>query len=568
MEGATRGVETKCVSRGALLLLVLLATLPKLAILLAPRDDLYATADSARGTPYHGEEIHRGNTAVEILNGPILPLQDYHYAPFFGGSLVVSLLATPLIAIFGSSIAVLKLTGLMFNAAMVVFLVLAMARLAGPRVALLAGLLAALPPPGYTVLSITAFGSHVESNAFAMFLLWAFACLWWQPRDEQEPRSSMYWLRAFLAGAVAGFATYFGYIILLTVAALFVAAWIRDRRFLLCRETHVVLVGFGVGFLPWWTYNLPRGFPGLTIYGRDLIGGAESGEPGVPLAERLQDLFTRALPDAPAFRDFELAGAHTQGLLYVGALGLAILFALALATFRRGAADSRTPSILVPLLLLQPAFFLLAFALSDFRVGGNPDVVGSFRYLHVLWPWLWCAAAAGLGILSRLGRGAVLPAWVGAAAIGGLAACGEARLIDWEKRGSTLDIRAHSYSAFGRFVLLSFAERPHTLEAALDAAVSKRGTEDLDLFLFGMGMQLKESERGRARVGKRMQHFREMTGELRELIRPRVPAKQRAYFEAWSKGEPAFGAKDRDGRVAFWEWYRARSTPEPVQEDG
>jgi hypothetical protein len=73
-----------------LIALLLLATLPKLAIILAPTDSLYSTSGLHSGLPYHGEEIHRGTTAVELLNGPILPLQDYHFAPFFGGSLVVS----------------------------------------------------------------------------------------------------------------------------------------------------------------------------------------------------------------------------------------------------------------------------------------------------------------------------------------------------------------------------------------------------------------------------------------------------------------------------------------------
>jgi hypothetical protein len=294
-----------------LIALLLLATLPKLAIILAPTDSLYSTSGLHSGLPYHGEEIHRGTTAVELLNGPILPLQDYHFAPFYGGSLVVSFLAAPLFALFGSSIAVLRLTGLVVTALMVLFLYLALVRVAGRRVAAVAGLLAALPAPGYTVLSVTAFGSHLESNAFAMFLFYAFVRCWWEPASGRAR-----WRLAFFAGAVAGFATYFGYIILLTIAALFVAGWLRDRRFPLRLETRAALAGYLLGFLPWLTYNLPRGFPGLSIYGRELFAGSEAASATRSAGGRMLDLGLRYLPDSAAFRDLGVLSGHAMGLFY------------------------------------------------------------------------------------------------------------------------------------------------------------------------------------------------------------------------------------------------------------
>jgi hypothetical protein len=349
-------------------------------------------------------------------------------------------------------------------------------------------------------------------------------------------------------------------------AILFVAGWLRDRRFPLRLETRAALAGYLLGFLPWLTYNLPRGFPGLSIYGRELFAGSEAASATRSAGGRMLDLGLRYLPDSAAFRDLGVLSGHAMGLFYAWSLVTAFLLALGLS-IRSVRREGRASLVaLAPVLLLQPLLFSTAYLTTGFKIGGKPDIVGSFRYLQVLLPWLWCGAALGLAGLMRMGRPARTLTRVWIAALVLLAGSGELRLIDRHQWGATLGLPAHSYSAFGRFVLMGLAEREGLIVSAIERAKDRLDDEDLDLFLFGMGMQLKENDRGRAILGPRGESIRARTDELRALVTPHVPLPQRPYFEPAAEGEKPFGAKDRDGRQAFWRWYRTHEASRPRGE--
>src|SRR5688572_23678637 len=88
---------------------VALALLPRLAIVLSPRADLFGPPVQGEPNIGIGEEWTRGDVAMELLDGPLLSLIDYQYAHFFGGSLVSGVVAAPFFALFGPTLWALKL---------------------------------------------------------------------------------------------------------------------------------------------------------------------------------------------------------------------------------------------------------------------------------------------------------------------------------------------------------------------------------------------------------------------------------------------------------------------------
>src|ERR1700741_3572580 len=132
-------MQPKPHSRGlALAVLLALALLPRLCVLLAPQADLYRQRHAApQSRPFIsvGEEATRGSVALEIVRGPLLPVLDYQYATFFGGSTVVAVLAAPLFAVFGPRLWALKAVPIGFHLAAVVLLFLILSRFAARRVA-------------------------------------------------------------------------------------------------------------------------------------------------------------------------------------------------------------------------------------------------------------------------------------------------------------------------------------------------------------------------------------------------------------------------------------------------
>jgi hypothetical protein len=546
--------------------LLAIAALPKVAVLLAPRPDLYLAG--SRGVPqtWNGEEIHRGTTALELLHGPVLPLLDYHYAPFFGGSLVVSLVAVPLYALLGTSIVVLKLVPLLFHLLSVAALYFAVRRLAGPRAAFLAALLLAASPPGYSIHALTAFGTHVEANALSMALLALFLSTWWRDDGEHPPLG-----RAFLWGVLAGFSIYFGYIVLLTLAALVTARFLCDKLFFLRRDALVALGGVLVGLAPWFAYNVPRGFPGLAIYGRSLGAAPLPRAESAGVGERLVDLARHGFPDAAFFRALGPISGHTQNIVYgagILLLALGVLWPLRarLVPLARAALRRRTSPAEIsfaPLLLLQPLLFLAAYALTDFKLGDPPESVVAYRYVHVVWPWLFAAAGITLDGAIRAGGARASIAHAAHAVLVALGLVGTLLLVSPANRWSDLATPGYSYPAFGRFVVLTFDQEPETILAAIDRAEELRSAEELDEMLFGMGMQLKESSRPMPQAGLRLREFRERAEGLRSEIHAHVPARYQPYFESVRESEPPFGRMGRDERAAFWKWYRSATSAPP-----
>lgn len=184
----------------ALLALLALAALPRFAILFAPRVDIYGPGTQEEPSVFVGEEVARGSIAQDWIDGPLLPLLDYQYAPFFGGSLVTAALAVPSFLLFGPTLWALKLVPIATHLVALALLFLILDQFASRRAAWIGGLLFALTPPGYTLISTVAWGSHLESNALAMLCTWLFLDMHVDERGRARRRA--------VFGIAAGFSVW------------------------------------------------------------------------------------------------------------------------------------------------------------------------------------------------------------------------------------------------------------------------------------------------------------------------------------------------------------------------
>lgn len=540
--GPARGSRARAIAA-----LVLLSTALKLAFVLAPRPDLYRTDGGPQAT-YVGEEIHRGSTAVALLEGPILPVLDYQHAHFFGGSLVVSAFAMPFVALFGPSIVAVKLAALVFNALAVALLFALLDRWASRRAAWIGGLLFAVASPGYALLATTAFGSHVESNALAL------ACTWLALRlfEDDPPRP----VRALALGALAGFAVWFSYITLLALAALALHRLLAGPRALLRPPGPWIAAwtaaGAALGLLPWLAYNLRWDFAGLHIYGRaaDAHVALEAGPSGFA---RLVELATRHLAGSAFFRDLGPLPAGALEWLYTAPLLTAVALALVTA---RGARPPRAPRpSLAVLCALYFALFALAYALTDFRAGDPEGYAVSYRYLYTLVPFLCLAAALGLDQLALRGRGARRIALATAGLLVALGVLGDAQLVSPAHAGEPLATPGWSRVTFGRFLALRYVDRPERMWPALERAQAQLPRAELDDLLFGLGMQLRQTLRPGATLRRALAERLDRYEALRAGLEERVAPRYRPYFEAPAADARNYGEREKE---AFWRAYGPR----------
>ena len=120
---------------------------------------LYFFVDGARVAD---EELHTPSVAALMSAGYPMDLARLQYTTFCGGCTAETLLALPLFALLGPSLAAWRLISLFAGGLILVGAYRFVLRVEGPRAALLTGLLLVLAPPYYRESGIVAFGSHFE----------------------------------------------------------------------------------------------------------------------------------------------------------------------------------------------------------------------------------------------------------------------------------------------------------------------------------------------------------------------------------------------------------------------
>jgi len=504
-------------SRGfALAVLLALALLPRLCVLLAPRADLFRQKGSAaQSEPFIavGEEVTKGCVALEIVRGPLLPVLDYQYTTFFGGSTVVAALAAPLFAVFGPRLWALKAVPIGFHLAAVGLLFLLLDRFATRRAAWIGGLLMALTPPGYTIITTVAWGSHMESNALALLACYLFL-------DLCSAREGRAW-RRLLLGFVLGFSVWFGYQTLVFVTAIAALDFLHDRRGFL-RGALPQAAGFLAGMIPWFVYNLRHDFAGISLYGASIVEhvSPDAGRAG-PI-RRLGMLLSEGLPASYFFESWRGLGSVGAIVLAAGVLAAAWSLRSEIRRF------SPHPGVLA---IVYLAIFLVIMAMSDFQIPAADPDIRDIRYVMLMFPFLFIAAAVGAdALMSRVPamRGPVLALVAAHASIGLLAIlpyCDRTRFwADHAASGAPED-------GIGRWLALRFGDDLPRLERIVEQAGRKRTPEQQEALYASMGRCLRFMTRpGRTMTDWDRAH---LDGFLRgrELMRSRVPEPYRRHFE-------------------------------------
>ena len=474
----------------AVLVCVLCGALLQLAVIWMPRSDIHLSGKQRVPMTYHAEEVDPGTLALDLLEGRILGVLDYQHAPHFGGSVVVGLLGAPLFALFGPSVAALKLTTVIFKALATLFAVLILERFVSRRAAWIGGLLFACTTPGYTQISVLAWGTHIESNAFAMALVLLFMSAFAVER-ERAPFAAI-----FAAGVVAGLATYLCFVILVLIGLLAFVRCLLGAYRRLPAEAAVGISGFALGLTPWIVFNTRHGFTSLVTFEHAL--GSE--QPALSLAERaarVRDLWPGAYARSFFMPDLgPLPGwvSNAAFALFFGAC-FAAAGLLAARQWRRARPAERAPqrSRPVPLGLLCAAFplaFTAAYALnSGFKIGFDPERALSYRYVCVLYPFACLSAGIAAEAAARTRARRLVPLAAGLLAL--LAAAGHLELLEPANAGVNARIPGYSRRSLGRFLVGTYPREPELVLAALERAADVRSPEQLDELLDGMLAQLR-----------------------------------------------------------------------------
>jgi hypothetical protein len=204
---------------------------------------------------FDSEDLAMGVVAKEIIGGARLPLFDYQYLTYSGGTLVVGLLAVPFFLLFGPNYFALKMVPLLFSAATLAVLFLFAWKYFNKRMALIAAFLYIFSSSPWGAFTLF-LGFHVESLLFTLLASYLVYGIIFNAEGGR--------LRYFLLGALAGFAVYFSYTFVITAVALVTIWLIHDPRLFYKREFVFLLMGTVLGFSPWIFYNLGCDFKGLT----------------------------------------------------------------------------------------------------------------------------------------------------------------------------------------------------------------------------------------------------------------------------------------------------------------
>lgn len=506
------------------------------------------------------EELHRGNVVRELLSGPLLDVQDYHHAPNVGGSLVVAVLATPLVATLGENLLALRLPSILLHSAAVFLLARLLRKHVGPRAALAGGLLYAIGPPGYLLLSITAFGSHAENNAFVLLALTLYLELAASARGSRRERAL-----AFALGLTSGFATYFGYSFAPMAGTWLVLAFLRDRAFFLRSWTAFAAVGTVIGLSPWIRYNALHDFAGVFAYDASFLGSP----PGLneTYLGKLLWFYCVYSPRALFLRDWRHFHLQWTEPIVALLLAAALVFVvwsergrIAAAARRVFAARVQPPA---PTLGLACVVYVLLFTIAMVAArpvswGGVAGIAHDGRYLAPLFPFLCIAAGIASERCSaggpRLRRADALAVYFATSAF----------LLGWVAQ---LDVRAFpgalSQSAvsdheFARWFAWTYKTDARRLERLVGGLERARDEEVRDGTLFVLGQTLKSRliviPEGEARRARLRSACVASLALLRELVAPRYAP----YFEEPVPGETLYSWERRDD---YWRAREARGEP-------
>ena len=426
------------------------------------------------------EEAYRLLVAEALLSGWDIPVHDLQADPYAGGSLVLSILAVPAVALFGSSMAALKGVAIVWSAAGLLVWFYTIDRFFGRSPAHVFAGLWVLSPPLFTIYNVVAMGSHAETVTLAglqtLFLL-RFVC-----GERQRSADLLAWM------IVAGLSIWFTYVSAVTF--LVYALYALAAGVLPVRRWPLAAAGLLLGLAPWLVHNALTAGAGLAVLGPTF-------QPLVPTGmnypQTLLQLVTWGLPVALQFRDVTVSAvgtvlarelpAYLYWVIVWAAWGFCMLRA---GRSVRGSADTSMALRDFPelaLLALVAVFPLLIAASSHGfnELGVVPFL--SFRILVPAFPVVFLAPALAVGMIGPKARNAVL----GALLVVGV--LGNAQLLTapvgiWTEAGR--DPRILGSQAMGHLLVYKHADDLDTILERVGALPTELRSASLE----GVGFQL------------------------------------------------------------------------------
>lgn len=496
--------------------LVGLGLIVRLAILLAARVDLFGPATDGPNINV-GEEIFRGDVALEMRKGLLMPWLDHQYTSFFGGSLMITPLILVWMLLIGPRLLAIKLAPVCFHLVATILLARLLDRCVSRRAAWIGGVLFAISPPGYSLATTIAWGSHIESNALAMGYLSLLMLLW----NAGRPRPGL----RFAAGLLAGFSVYFGYQTALFLVAIGLVDILRRQR-PRPLEWLTQAAGFLAGFSPWFFASMGGSSGATQIYGKSLT-------------EHFNPALIPARAGTLALESFPGAWCLPPEWGQTGVLVSQLCFGAMVAFMLFGFARLRSSEAPTRWLLGSAAAYLsilgAALVLSDFEITGEAADPATFRYLMLSAPWVCLAAGAGIdGALRSAAAPRALTA-IACAGILGLNLVGTwSRCIDPSRLFADIHRHAVPLPAVPGFVGIRYQAEPNRVLAYCRAVIEQRSPEEADRCMRRLGAVVFTLSRKNEpqhpddleRVTTESEHMR----YLQRLLRNSLPAPYRDYF--------------------------------------
>ncbi|MFT4542648.1 MAG: hypothetical protein ACI841_001898 [Planctomycetota bacterium] len=529
----------------AITAVVLCAVVMKLMVILAPPDELIPS-----GLGMY-EEMYRGVGALEFIEGPVLPWMDYQINHFSGGSMVMAVLAVPFFLMFGPSVIAMRLVTLLFSGLAVALLFAILDRFHGRRAAWVGSLLLAFCPPGYAIVSTTAWGTHLEGNT--LMLLLAFLFLRFHGASEQRSPA------AFVLGVTGGFAIWFGYASIAIVGSLVVTELLFCRSHLRMHWYLWRSAGFLVGLTPWFIYNLTHDFAGFTMYGYSVGAHIREGSSGAEMLAVAWRFLSQDLPGSFYFTDWgALSGNVIEWVLYALLLGLALIGFVTHLRKRSGSGSGVRPLTLGFVFTLV---FLAAYIRSGFRVEQN--AAQNFRYAMPMVPWLFMAVGVGVAALSRNKQKTAKLATGIALAVGVTFTLGSIAMCDFGRAKSTWSNPGTSDIVLARTISMRYSRHPDQLERIAKNILEKRPLERQHELFFVLGQNYKISLDPKTKL-KPAERPREHYEPAIDRLHATVPEAFKPYFERPLPREKFYGPFGRPQLERFWKDHKAGKKTRPA----
>ncbi len=344
-------------------------------------------------------ELYPMGTMAELIRrGVEIPLEFYYDNA--AGQIFSGLLTVPVFELLGPSYLALKVLPFLMGVGLMVAVHCLLSRLYGRGPALAGAALFVLPPVVMFKYSITCSGNHFENLFFSVLTLATFL----RAHSLGITRG-----RLLVLGIAAGFALFIFLGALLTIAILALLhvgtrGWKQSLR-----DAPALLGGMLIGLAPLIALNFSTGGRGLGFLNAKFSAeGAPSPIDTAALSSRAEHYLFEKLPQAPNMIDGLGASAgfwnHWITTSLVIVYGLCLLLALPalvklVRTLLGGAPALCARDILPLVLVLYLPVSTLAFAVSNFRIGGYSGILGYGGYRYYL-PWftfalLGCAALLG-----------------------------------------------------------------------------------------------------------------------------------------------------------------------------